>query len=362
MAIPYFKITFSTDNGFYIAGNPMKIGLWPNTNKWARYRIYVGVTYDTLIYEGIIYSPSNWATVDISSVFSEYKNTAGVIMAKIVLVNDANEEYGQVQYTPDFEPIITVFGGAASKILLRKEVHNGIDIFDSKIKNMFSNFFLTTRTSGNVIMIPETELSSLYFYGKGFKFQVKNGTNLIADYDYSGASSETLNYLPIQDFRSALVSTSNKWVNQFDIVTIAGISSSIVVTEAPPTDYKIKFLNSWGVYELIAIQSKADYVPIISEPDISQKYDSVILGLTKHNARKEVRHTYEFTTAYKTQDQRMHLLDMLLSDKTYLLHNEDSYEVLISASNEALANSNGRPVNVTLKIELIDADSAYSPI
>jgi hypothetical protein len=363
MPTPLYKILLPTDNGYCLAGNPIMMGFWTGDIQSARYRIYTGSNLDVLEYDGMISSISEWAWVDVASIFSSMKNTAGVTRAKIVMVDDAGVESGSAEHTPDNIPILTIFGGGISKLLVRMLAGNNSNIFSWKLKDSTTNFFLTTRTNSFTIAIPENELMPLYYYAKGLKFDIKVDDTIVMSKDHTADIEETLQFIDFSALRLQLVGSINKLVSAFRIVTVAGWSCSIVITQAEtPTDFQLKFKNSWGVWEKISLHNVVNFTPAIGEATKINQFDAIVNDFVSTTSRKSIGNIFTAESGYKTANERFFLMDMLSSKSVLFVTYGREYACNVTTDTTLIASTMGDPISVNLKIELQDAGEFFSPV
>lgn len=337
-----------------LAGNPVIAQLYAGANASKRYRVYRN---NSLLYEGLIYSLTDTYTrVDISGLFSDQKINAGVTHCKIVLVTSINQNDVESDAT-DF----TVYGGGISKLLQRSLIST--DIFVEKLKKANNNFFLTTRTSDRIIVIPEDELMPLSFYGAGMKLTVKADGLLALVNDYSTETDETLKTWDFATIRSSYMESRNQFVSVFDIFTDTSYSCSVVITQAErSTDFFLKFRNSWGAWDKIGIRGDVDYAPVFSEVTKTNKWDESVNSFITTQKRKELTNTLMATTGYKNSDERLLLLDMLFSSEVIFIAYGNEYTVNVTTDSSIFTSTKTDPQMLNLKLELKDTDEFYNPI
>lgn len=337
-----------------LAGNPVIVKLYAGANASKRYRLYGGTVYGTLIYEGLIYTVTDtYSEINISGLFAEKVNTAGVDNYKLVLVSDEDAESDTTYFS--------VYGGAISKLI--KRTLAGTDIFTAKLKKANDNFLLTTRTGDRIIIIPEDELQAFSYYAKGIDCYVKADGETIAGYEHSGDTDESIQVIDMAALRAQLVTDSNKLVNVFDMVTDSSYSFSVVIVDAGQrTDFFLKFKNSWGVYEKIGLRGQVDYAPVWAEAVKINQYDETVNDFISNQERKELTNVLTATTGYKTDDERLFLLDMLMSDSVVLIACGREYAVNVTTDTNLFASTKSEPATVNLKLELKDMDGAFTPM
>lgn len=334
----------------YLAGNAMMVQVW-GTQTYGIFDannvlIFSGYT------NGLEVETSKWDNLDITSIFAQY---ATVVGATIFSIGFADGTYKHP---------FTLFGGAISKLLMRQLAASATDIFAWKLKNQNTNFFLTTRTNDYTIHIPENELLPLAYYAKGLKFDIKTDDNaVVLSKDHTADINESLLIIDFSAIRSALVTSGNKLQSNFRIVTLSGWSCTVLITQATtPTHFFLKFKNSWGVYEKIAVTNVVEYLPVMQDAEKVLKFDAVVNDFVATTRRKSITNIYAAQYGYRSHDERMFLLDALQSDTVIFIAYEREYACNLSTDSSLFATTKGEPTPISLKIELQDSDTFFSPI
>jgi len=340
----------------YLACNPLVLDIYTGANSTGRYRIYTG---NDLLFEGIAFSFSGTARVDISNLFSD-NMTAGSWNCKMVTVIDDVEYAGGTDSTKQHDFI--VYGGAISRLLSRMLAGSNTDIFSWKLKNSGTNFFLSTRTNDYGLYIPENELEPLYYYAKGMKFDIKAENEIIASIDHTADAEESLQSIDFSALRQQIVATKNKFINSFRITTASGWSSSVLITSVEKTtDFYLKFKNSFGVYERLAIHGVVSYAAALSDAEKLKEFDPVIDDMIDRQQRKKITHDYTAEMGYRTRNERSFALDMLMSDSVIFVAYGIEMGCNVSADSLVIASTDSQLKSMQLKIELQDVDPFYSP-
>ena len=335
-----------------LARNPVVASMYAGANATCRYRIS---SDNAILYEGSITTIADYAVVDLSDFF-EYLKIAGLIQCRICLVDNANIE--------NSEKFFTVYGGGISKLLRRKLSAAAVDFFDWKLKNVNNNFFLTTRTNGRLIVIPEDELLPLKFYAKGLNFSVKVTGETVATYDHSADAAESLQEIDFNTLRRSVMTTKNKLASAFDIITsTGGYACTIVIAEVTERhDYFLKFINSLGAQEMISITGLIQFNPTFSELKSVALYDAVVNDLVDCPRRKTITNTYKAEIGYKTPEERLFVIDALLSDNCMLVANGEEYAVNVKTDGSLFQDTASQPTTISVNIEMLDKDYSFSPI
>lgn len=356
MPVPIIKILINERN---LVGNPIPVSLWTFADKMAIYVVYSASDLVNPIYKGEVHSVSGWARIDnLNSIFKDLHPGAGVGTYFISLIDpETLLEFSGRQFK--------VYGGGISKLLLREldRTSNAGSIFDWKLKNSTTNFFLTTRTNDYVIHIPEDELLPLPYYAQGMKFDIKNGDDIIEIIDNSADTEESLQTIDFQALRLTAIIDFNRWCSEFRIVTDSGWSCTVIITESlNVSNYAIKFKNSFGIFEKISVVESLDYTPEFEEGEKFAQFDSIVHDFVSKNSRKNITNKYTAQYSYRSAADRLFLIDALQSDEVYFIANGREYACELKASSQLLVSQNGNPVAVTIDIQLIDTDTFFSPL
>lgn len=337
-----------------LAGNPIVLPIYTGANSSGRYRIYAN---GVLVYDGTAYSISGVAQVDISGLFESYITQAVAVHVEMVTVHADGIEYKPIAgegNSPNYN-VFTLYGGAIGDILVRKLANVNTDVFAWKLKNAGNNFLLTTRTNSRTICIPENEFGKIYYYGKGLKFKLYNSGTWLASFDHTGDAVEMVKMIDLAQLRRDIFNEKGKLISHFDFaVDVNTYSFTIVLTEANPTHYFLKFKNSWGVDELIGIEGEMTFEPELSENKTIQTYDSVVKRMVNSSQRKNYKSVYTANLGNRDVDGRLFVLDALMSDVVKLVVNEVEYECRISADRQTFDTTSAEPLPITIRIELKD--------
>lgn len=340
-----------------LSGNPIILNIYTGVNASGRYRIYTGAGYATLLHDGTAYSISGTAQVDVTDLFAGLINTAGVSFAKMVIVDSLGVEYDgdPADDTKLYE--FVVFGGGISDALLRKLTAASTDIFAWKLKNNNGNFLLSTRTNSRILYIPETEIAPLKYYAKGMYVIVRAGNVDIGTYDHTLDADESVASIDFKALRRQHFDESGELVNIFEIKNeLEEWSMSVVITEAEPASYKLKFRNSWGVDELIAIEGDISYQPEFTEKEPVMIYDNIVNRLVENAQRKSFKSVYTADLGYRDINGRMFILDAIMSDRCSLQVNGIDYACKLSANTQTFDTTTPEPLPVQVKITLTDVN------
>jgi hypothetical protein len=268
-----------------------------------------------------------------------------------------------------------VFDGGISKILQKQLEAAGENIATKKLLNYENNFFLTSRTAKRVIEIPENEIEPLFFYlmdTKKFYFINENSVIESIGIITSQSLISQANF-DIQSKRRQWEYGNNRLMSYFEIKdhndlhygqtpsdwdTIPTICT-IVITEGKATDFFIKFQNSWGIYEKIALYEIVKYNPEFENAEDLQIYDNELADFTILQIKKTVKNIFSATVDCCNSDRRNFVLDMLLAEKCYMVAYGKEYSAKVTMENGENFDKVKSPANtLTLNITL-NTDETY---
>lgn len=346
-------------NNAVFAGNPVMLGVASGPSESANYVVSkwnnTTMVYEP-VYSGIVFTSGSYVDVDISSLFEHLQNAAGVEKYE-VRVRVGGPPFGYQEFF--------VYGGGISKSKMRILAAQTEDIFTSKLDKPTGNFMLTTRTDSRVIYIPENELMPMYYYSGNFlkkKFGVYvNGVSILSR-DHSALADDSLENIDFAALRSAYALSSGKLANAFDIMSEGSYLFSVVITEAPRrSDYVLKFRNTYGCDEKLALGGDLQYSPEFTEQSGTLVYDDVVNELIDSPDRKKISNVFTGTIPYRTDSERLFVLDMLLSKTVTLEAFGISYPVKVEADSQLFATTAKVPVELNIKIKLLDTDMRFTP-
>lgn len=254
------------------------------------------------------------------------------------------------------------FTGGASKNELRKFVDvNILETF--KILNRNGNFFLTTRTQKDVIVMRESEIYSLYFIHPGGVIRIEDSSENCVVLPMGEARKVYALNLPM--IRKQFLETGTL-SNYFKIFVDDICACYVVLIPAVDADdrYLVQFRNSYGAYERIEVTGT---------PTLESKYDNTNAQYTGYDenihdfssSTKKVKATkvIKVHTGYKTPEEMNFINDLLSSDDVQLLTmNADVFKVLVSAQKvEQKLLQSVTPESIQLNIQFVDTEAYNTP-
>ncbi len=260
----------------------------------------------------------------------------------------------------------TAWRGGISRKNFRRLREKGTDIFSLKFLNPHCNFFFTTRSGDWKIPIRETELSPLPFIFPG------NGEEVSVT-ELTGGNKITLEGEPgklyalnIAAIRRNLFLNNGILASCFD-VRVGGIIACRIAVEQSKVSrerYFLRFLNSYGIYELFEILGKASVELQSPEDEESnfRRYDELTDDYVLERERPDTRGVITVNTGYRRPGELFFLLDLLASDDVTLIgYAEEEVKVIPSAEEFSFMVRPEEPRDVTLKLTLAETESNRTP-
>ena len=351
-----------TRNPIIFTGNPGLLG----SNEVGKLFIKME---GTTIFEGRVSIPIRVNLADIIDANTAYfKDVPEDNTNPIYQIEDSGELYirnvsvwVENSEGDDTDPVeFIAFPGGISKQNYRRLYNTENDIFTARFFNPKGNYFLTTRTAGWRISMKETEVVPLYFTfktGQCITIVEKVDDNSISFGEYGvGVYALDINALRLRFFNEYNILSS-----QFDVYTDNIFSCRIVIehVESAYERYRLKFRNSFGVFEMIELVGELTLTPSYEEGEETtfQRYD--IATDDFQTERERLPRTVSITakTGPKRPEEVRFLMDMIASDEVYLLDLTNlPIKVIPSIDELQYSPRPEKPENFTVKLETADRE------
>lgn len=257
----------------------------------------------------------------------------------------------------------TAWKGGISKKEFKRLRNLGTDIFNLKFLNESCNFFFTTRSNDWRIIMRETELYPLCFIYPEHELKI---TELLTGRSiFLPGIAGNLHALNLEVVRLDFFTSYGVLANLFDVYsggTFAcriGIEQSLTVRER----YRLRFLNSYGVYEVFSLEGDASVTPGMDEDDnaVFRRYDEITDDYYSDRIRTDIQTVVTIKTGFKRPQEIRFLLDLLSSDDVYLAgYGQEEIKVIPSAEEFSYRVRPDAPQNVTLKLTFADKESNWT--
>lgn len=330
------------------------------TVKYEGRRVYDGRFYAPLDIDvsEILASVGEWYREPMESVedFIELIEADGTSSRKAVIEVDYD---GQNMETFEMKAL----PGGIPGDQYRMYAVSGTDVFHSRLTNQGCNFFMTSRTAGWRIEMKETELYPLYFLSTGNLYRFREPGGLAIGLNVA----KGLNVLDLAKLRKKFILHYGRLPSMIDVETEDGtLCCRIVITHCEPSKerYRLKFRNSFGVFEVMEITGKLKENMTFEDGEDSgyRRLDPITHQFSDFRERLEGRRVLEITTPVARSHRNL-LADMIGSEEIYLLDAfRRSVRVNVTAEDLNLAMVKEEPESVTLRMELTESDKFQGEI
>ena len=257
----------------------------------------------------------------------------------------------------------TAWKGGISKKEFRRLRNMGTDIFSLKFLNESCNFFFTTRSNDWRITMRETELYPLCFIYPGHELKITElltGQNLAVPGTTGSLYALNLEAVSLKFFTAYGVPA-----NLFDVYSGDTFALRIGIEQSPTVreHYRLRFLNSYGTYEVFSLEGEAGVTPGMDEDEdaVFRRYDEITDDYYSDRIRTEIQEAVTIKTGFKRPQEIRFLLDLLSSDNVYLSgYGQEEIKVIPSAEEFSYRVRPDAPQNVTLKLTFAEKESNWT--
>ena len=257
----------------------------------------------------------------------------------------------------------TAWKGGISKKEFRRLRNMGTDIFSLKFLNESCNFFFTTRSNDWRITMRETELYPLCFIYPGHELKI---TELLTGQSLAvPGTTGSLYALNLEAVRLKFFTDYGVLGNLFDVYSGETFALRIGIEQSPTVRerYRLRFLNSYGVYEVFSLEGEASVTPGMDEDEdaVFRRYDEITDDYYSDRIRTEIQEAVTIKTGFKRPQEIRFLLDLLSSDNVYLSgYGQEEIKVIPSAEEFSYRVRPDAPQNVTLKLTFAEKESNWT--
>ena len=257
----------------------------------------------------------------------------------------------------------TAWKGGISKKEFKRLRNMGTDIFSLKFLNESCNFFFTTRSNDWRIMMRETELYPLCFIYPEHELKI---TELLTGQSLAVPGTAGNFYaLNLEAVRLKFFTDYGVLANLFDVYSGETFALRIGIEQSPTVRerYRLRFLNSYGVYEVFSLEGEASVTPGMDEDEdaVFRRYDEITDDYYSDRIRTEIQEAVTVKTGFKRPQEIRFLLDLLSSDDVYLAgYGREEIKVIPSAEEFSYRVRPDAPQNVTLKLMFADKESNWT--
>lgn len=257
----------------------------------------------------------------------------------------------------------TAWKGGISKKEFKRLRNMGTDIFSLKFLNESCNFFFTTRSNDWRIMMRETELYPLCFIYPEHELKI---TELLTGQSLAIPGTAGNFYaLNLEAVRLKFFTDYGVLANLFDVYSGDTFALRIGIEQSPTVRerYRLRFLNSYGVYEQFSLEGEASVTPGMDEDEdtVFRRYDEITDDYYSDRIRTEIQEAVTIKTGFKRPQEIRFLLDLLSSDDVYLSgYGREEIKVIPSAEEFSYRVRPDAPQNVTLKLTFAEKESSWT--
>lgn len=257
----------------------------------------------------------------------------------------------------------TAWKGGISKKEFRRLRNMGTDIFSLKFLNESCNFFFTTRSNDWRITMRETELYPLCFIYPGHELKI---TELLTGQSLAvPGTTGSLYALNLEAVRLKFFTDYGVLGNLFDVYSGETFALRIGIEQSPTVreHYRLRFLNSYGAYEVFSLEGEASVTPGMDEDEdaVFRRYDEITDDYYSDRIRTEIQEAVTIKTGFKRPQEIRFLLDLLSSDNVYLSgYGQEEIKVIPSAEEFSYRVRPDAPQNVTLKLTFAEKESNWT--
>lgn len=257
----------------------------------------------------------------------------------------------------------TAWKGGISKKEFKRLRNMGTDIFSLKFLNESCNFFFTTRSNDWRITMRETELYPLCFIYPGHELKI---TELLTGQSLAVPGTAGNFYaLNLEAVRLKFFTDYGVLANLFDVYSGDTFALRIGIEQSPTVreHYRLRFLNSYGTYEVFSLEGEASVTPGMDEDEdaVFRRYDEITDDYYSDRIRTEIQEAVTIKTGFKRPQEIRFLLDLLSSDNVYLSgYGQEEIKVIPSAEEFSYRVRPDAPQNVTLKLTFAEKESNWT--
>ena len=257
----------------------------------------------------------------------------------------------------------TAWKGGISKKEFRRLRNMGTDIFSLKFLNESCNFFFTTRSNDWRITMRETELYPLCFIYPEHELKI---TELLTGQSLAVPGTAGNFYaLNLEAVRLKFFTDYGVLANLFDVYSGETFALRIGIEQSPTVRerYRLRFLNSYGAYEVFSLEGEASVTPGMDEDEdaVFRRYDEITDDYYSDRIRTEIQEAVTIKTGFKRPQEIRFLLDLLSSDNVYLSgYGQEEIKVIPSAEEFSYRVRPDAPQNVTLKLTFAEKESNWT--
>ena len=355
----------------------LKVNIYPTGNAFTRNPIFLSVSSCSMATYSI---RMNYKEIFKGNGIGEFRvNIAEIVETGITGARILSNNTGPILAASGLSAEVTIhvvneggeednlsfiaWKGGISKKEFKRLRNMGTDIFSLKFLNESCNFFFTTRSNDWRIMMRETELYPLCFIYPEHELKI---TELLTGQSLAIPGTAGNFYaLNLEAVRLKFFTDYGVLANLFDVYSGETFALRIGIEQSPTVRerYRLRFLNSYGVYEVFSLEGEASVTPGMDEDEdaVFRRYDEITDDYYSDRIRTEIQEAVTIKTGFKRPQEIRFLLDLLSSDDVYLSgYGREEIKVIPSAEEFSYRVRPDAPQNVTLKLTFTDKESNWT--
>ena len=296
----------------------------PEVSKQGYYRVWMR---DQIVYDGRFTPPFSVNLSDLAdAAVPMLPDVPEGNEEPVCMLASADNEFQYRSFEVEFDYAgysmvndIYVFPGGVSHQAFSRLAELGEDIFSARFANYRGNVFWTTRTSGSLVSMRETALYPLYFLSTGgIVMTIRDaGSSNSVKYDLQ----EGIYAIDVAALRRRFVESYRSFPSAFVVEFNGYHAVRIVIREAMPATerYRIKFRNSFGVFEILEVTGSLNVSGEVEEKEPFKRYDRVTDSFVSGRERVSINEVFNIATGILDREEQKWIGDMITSDEVYLL-------------------------------------------
>lgn len=302
------------------------------------------------------------AEADISEVLKSFFDDGLHVYGETVAIAEYSKFVKKCTITFDkFEFKINAIDGGVSNdaVLELNEINE--TMFSYRLLNAERSILFTTRTNSPYVSIRESELFPFVFLhpGKAISF-ISSSKNVIAE---KALPAGTPCLMDLAYVRRLFLEVHEELPAYLEIQVDGADSTYITITKSTYSENMrwIVFKNSLGGYESIEISGKPICTPELGESNSYQQHNTAGV-FTLRRSRLTTQDIITIETGFKNQQELDFLLDMLTTDRAYLVYPDKTIkEVLPVAESVKFDERITTPTSIEFKLQAISVNKYHSP-
>lgn len=303
-----------------------------------------------------------YAQSDIAEILKSFFENGLPIYGETIAIAEYHEFVRKctIKIAKDTYTINAIDGGISNDAILELNETND-DVFSYRLINAERSLLFTTRTNSPNLTLRESELFPFVFIhpGKAITFISSSG-NVLAEKAFPKGTP------CLMDLAFVRQTFEDIYEEQPTNITIQIDGADSLTVNIKKSEYSehmlwLCFKNSLGGYECIEITGKGTYTPELEEIDSYQQYNQSGI-FTQYRPRQARQDIITIQTGYKNKEELNFLLDMLATDKAYLVYPDKRIEEVIPSADHIKYDLRiTAPTSLEFKLKKTTSNKYHSP-